>query len=554
MPLPTISSPWPPDEIIPAYIKMQEWAAWYSGEPARLADFYAGDHLYRLHMPQQGSGVGFIGTHHRDQKWRFWSRAREVTEGKQKAMFHVPVASDLAGVSASLLFGDPPIVRIKNAHDTTAATGTQETETRMIELLEMNDGISKLVEAAEASAAIGGVYIYPAWDKNVRPWPFITYAQSDQAVPTFSYGYLTAVTFHRILEMDGERVWRHLECHEVVGGKAQITHGLYYGTRITLGEQRPMTSRTETKDLQSFVQLPFDELDVEYIPNIRPNRLWRSSGLGVADIQGSEIMLDAVDETYASWMRDIRLAKARIIVPQEFLEVDYAGRSSFDVDQEIYAPLSIEPSLDTGGRSMMAHQFQIRFNEHRETVTDLIRRIVSNAGYSLTTTGQGYGAEEPRVSTASGLRIAEHKTILTLRKKGSFWKRPVENVLEKMMIIDKEMFDGTCEPMRPTLVINSSIAGEPLEMAQTVLAMKSAESASIETRVRTLHAEWNEDEIQAEVKRIKDDQPAPPQIIGAKPFGAPHTDPASTGNLPTTLPGKAPTNAPPMPAPMAKKA
>jgi hypothetical protein len=37
--------------------------------------------------------------------------------------------------------------------------------------------------------------------------------------------------------------------------------------------------------------------------------------LGRSDFSGLEISLDTLDEAHASWMRDIRLGKARLIVP-----------------------------------------------------------------------------------------------------------------------------------------------------------------------------------------------------------------------------------------------
>lgn len=551
MPLPANNLAWPPLATQPMYAKMEEWSAWYSGEPSRIIDVYSSQGT------QGGVGVPW---------WRFWSRAKAGRDGAQRAMIHVPVASDLAGLSAALLFGEVPRIWIKNEdkmkeieEDKVAAaaeakaavtpidpfdedsrqaavdadaeqraeaapkpepeTPEEKSQKHLRDILERGDFYSRLIEAAESAAAIGGVYIYPMWDKDLRDFPFLAVAQADQAVPEFKWGMLSKVTFFRDVIRDGSKVLRHVEVHEIEGTgetrKAVILNALYEGTGNMLGEQRQLTDSVLTANLQPRVELPFKELDVEYVPNIRPNRLFRASGHGVADIQGSETLLDALDETYASWMRDIRLAKARIIVPREYLRVDPADPNkvpAFDTDQEVYVAMDMDPGLTQDARAMMAHQFNIRYIEHRDTAKDLVARIVSNAGYTPTTMGLTEGAGP---TTGAALRVQEHRTILTLMRKSRFWRSALVNVLEHMMIIDAEEFASGVEPFRPTIVTADSIVDNPLELAQTALAMHSAEAASIETLVRTLHPDWGEAEIKAEVMRIEDSTPEPPSVFGA---------------------------------------
>lgn len=546
MPLPPNDVAWPPTNFSPVYAKMAEWAAWYSGEPTRIMDVYG----------SQSGGGGLTPW------WRFWSRARASQDGAQRAQLHVPIASDLAAVSGALLFGDQPKIRVRGereavepptSHEAPAKAATQtpeaKSERRLLDIVEQGDVYSRLVEAAEGAAAIGGIYIYPVWDKTLRDFPLMAVAQSDQAVPEFRFGFLSAVTFHRVVEANGTIVFRHIERHEVEGTgesrKAVVLHGLYKGSNSHLGTPVSLDVSPLTIGLEPRIVLPFADLDVEYIPNIRPNRLWRASGLGVADIQGSETLLDALDETYASWMRDVRLAKARIIVPREYLRPDADANSAFDVDQEIYVPMDMEPGLSQDSRAMLAHQFAIRYLEHRETAKDLVERIVSNAGYAPATLGATSGN-----ATGTALRISEHKTLLTLRKKSGWWRTAIANCLYHMMIIDKEMFGSSIPAIRPTVLTSDSIIDNPLELAQTALALKTAESASIETRVRLVNPDWSNEEITREVEKIKGDVAAAALLTGAGgsgTFGDSKQDPASTGNVPTTkqASGPPPTNAPP---------
>jgi A118 family predicted phage portal protein len=604
MPLPKGDTPWPPVNTQPVYSKMAEWAAWYSGEPQRIIDVYAG---------QSAVSGGTIPW------WRFWRRAVAQRDGSQRALLHVPVASDLAAVSAALVFGEAPRFRMKEAHedeplppatprldpmkspgqqnaelagdprpaqpfdpanpgelDPGAApqkktmTSAEKVEKRLIEILNRGQARSRLVEAGETAAAIGGVYIYPAWDKDMFDIPIIAVAQTDMAVPTWRWGFLTAVTFHRIIDTSDGQVWRHVEVHEVEGTgdsrKAVVLHGLYKGNASHLGQEVALTAHDETAMLPPRVELPFKELDVQYIPNIRPNRLWRASGHGVADIQGSETLLDAIDETYASWMRDVRLSKARIIVPRDYLrsDLDNEGNPTFDVDQEVYTTMEMEPAMNSDARAMLAHQFAIRYMEHRSTAREFIERVVSNAGYAPASLGQATDSAGV-ARTGAALRVSEHKSVLTQRRKAAHWKSSLEMLCRHLLLIDKEEFGGDIpipeKDLWPSVEMSDSIIDQPLELAQTALALKTAESASIETRVKIIHPDWSDSEVASEVARIQDESAvtaslsAPPSV-GAGKFGDPEKDPKSgSASFPVTDQTRGrQTHAPPPSPPLAKKA
>lgn len=550
MPLPSADQPWPPLTLQHAYDKMTEWAAWYSGDPSRLVEVYN-----TVQTPTSGAPW-----------WRFWSRANQGRDGfSQRAQVHVPLASDLAALSGALLFGEPPKVRVRVARADDVAdepapqspmdaamgkapeprklkpeTPEDKSEKRLLEIIEEGGVFGRLVEAAEGAAAIGGIYIYPVWDKDLRDFPIMAIAQSDMAVPEFKHGFLTAVTFHRTVKNEGQRVFRLLERHEVEGTgesrKAVVLSAMYEGTGARLGQRTSLgIGDSFDRPPEARVELPFKELDVEYIPNIRPNRLWRAEYLGVPDIQGSESLLDALDEVYASWMRDIRLAKARILVPREYLRPDVDDNNSpvFDLDQEIYVGMDMEPGMTQDSRSMLAHQFAIRYQEHRETSREIMDRIVSNAGYSPASIG--HSSDSGDQSTGTALRIAEHKTLLTLRRKGAWWRPAVANTLHRMMLIDAEIFESGVEAIRPVVDISDSIIDNPLELAQTALALNTALAASIETRVRIVNPDWSEAEVDAEVIRIQNEQDAakpPPPTIGQ--FGA--GDMATTSQKPGVKP------------------
>ncbi|MDB5243972.1 MAG: hypothetical protein JWP57_4598, partial [Spirosoma sp.] len=116
------------------------------------------------------------------------------------------------------------------------------------------------------------------------------------------------------------------------------------------------------------------------------SRVHRKAGVGRADIDGSEGLLDALDETWTSWMRDLRLGRARIVVNEAALTEPTIGgstfgRRGFDVDQEVFAPIAGQANMGDGD-FIKPVQFAIRVQEHNDTALALVERIVTSSGYS----------------------------------------------------------------------------------------------------------------------------------------------------------------------------
>lgn len=489
-------APWPPKDQGAQYAKFAEWSAWYSGDPERLREVYDG------------------APGHAARRWyKFWGRISQDPEA-QKAQLHVPIAGDLAAVSGALLFGEEPRIHIVTEE---GKPGGTEAEKRLRRIKDDSGLSSRLVEGAETAAAMGGAYMFPAWDKELADYPIPAIAQADQAIPEFRHGVLRSVLLWREVERDGNIVYRHLELHRpgvpgFANGKAFVQHAVYKGTRSEIGARQADDWTMSLVGFQPLVTLPFQELDVQYIPNMRPNRLWRQSSLGLSDFSGSEGMFDALDEVYASWMRDIRLGKARIIVPRDF--IDESG--SVDIDHEVYQPMDMEPGAsEAGARSMLAQQFEIRYNEHRETAIELVERIVSNSGYSPQTFGIRI---EGRAESGSALRIRENKTILTLKRKSQWWGPGIRRLLAQLMAVDKEVFGGPGLAVTDLVevALSAGVPEDPVELAQTVAQISAAQAASLQTKVRILHPHWSREEVDSEVKRIQEEleaaKPEPPAI------------------------------------------
>jgi A118 family predicted phage portal protein len=487
MPLPDRDLPWPPPHLAPALDAMHTWDAWWSGDPDRLETLYGGSTGGGPDPKRYQFSGGVVG---RLARW-WWGTP--TGPGERRTKMHVPIAGDLCGGSADLLFSEPPKLTVDD----------DDTQKRLDELTD--DGmLATLQTAAELGAALGGVYLRPVYDTDLADRPWIDAVHADRALPEFTWGRLSAVTFWQIVHKDDSQVWRHLERHE----PGVVLHGLYQGTDDKLGRPVPLEDHPATAGFASLVDeagaIPtgYDGLDVVYIPN-QSSRRWRCHArlqdLGRSDLDGVEPLMDALDETYSSWMRDIRLGKGRIVVPESYLQSSGPGRgASWNPDQEAFAGLNMLSRPDASGQLTVA-QFAIRVEEHRATAEDLVNQILRSAGYS----GQTFGLGGDAAVTATEVVARERRSMTTRGRKILRWRPALAHIVEALLAVDQSVFGSGVTPQRPTVEFEDSVQEDPLSLANTVNILAQAQAASTDTKVRMQHPEWDDDQVQAEVGRIQ---------------------------------------------------
>lgn len=356
------------------------------------------------------------------------------------------------------------------------------------------------------------MYLRVVWDTDLSDRPWIDMVPADAAVPEFRHGRLVAVTFWHVIKDEGKTVVRHLEKH--VPSQNAILHGVYVGDQQKLGYPAPLTDFPETAPYAqcltegnaiTFPDAPLDASTVVYIPNMRPNRIWRDLGpsaapLGRSDYSGLEGLMDALDEAMSSWMRDIRLGKARLIVPQSYLDNIGRGKGAvFEPEREVFVPVASLVSGEAGmGQQIMAQQFGIRYQEHSETVNALIEQIVNQAGYS----GQTLGLQGDIATTATEVVARERKSLTTRGKKIGYWRPALQDIIYGLMTISRVVFGEDVEPVRPEIDWAEAVLPDQAELAQTVAVLRGAEATSITTAVATVHPDWSQDQIDEEVANI----------------------------------------------------
>ncbi|MEU0991284.1 hypothetical protein [Streptomyces sp. NPDC005953] len=436
----------------------------------------------------------------------FWGQP--AVEGQQSAKLHIPIGADIAEMSANLLWSDVPQVTVdRDSTDKAAVKSTQAQIGRYLD----DRGHAKLREASEQTAGLSNVYLRVVWDVTLRPRPWWDVIAADAVVPEWRWGALASAIVWRELEplTKADEVWRLLECHT----PGWIEYGVYKGTLDTLGTLMDLTDHPESQGLAERVDSAgrqatgIPRLLISHLPNVLPNRIWSGADaapLGRSDFAGVEPLMDSLDEAWTSWMRDLRLGVARLAVPQSMLETDGKGSAGrFNLSKELLVGLNLlgEDNLKD---SISEIQFKIRVEEHEQTCRALRLQILSSAGYSA----QGFGEAGTMAATATEV-VARKEESLTTRGTKILYQRPtLIEALTTMMMVDVKHCGA--KGVDPSAELTASwpqaVQPDPEATARALSLLESAGAMSTFMKVKTLHPEWDDTEIVAEVRRIREDR------------------------------------------------
>ena len=527
---------WPPPHLDPIQHSIRQWSAWFSGDPDQLYWTYynvaenstTGRSFFgttgEAALPAGYAGrarAGLLGSVQRT----FWGT--RLPAGEKRSKLHVPLAGDIAGMSADLLYAKPPEFALPPGVNDAATADWLDT------LLD-DDMHATLLESEEIGSALGGMFLRANYDTSISDRSWLDVVHPDAAVPTFTRGRLTQVTFWRVIADTGSEVVRHLETHDLMANT--ITHAVYEGTQTLLGTWAPLSAYDLTAPLEQMTvdgvlnlpDLPDDACTVVYIPNMRPNRLWRdiptATYLGRSDYAGITGIMDALDETYSLWVKEVRLARLRLIVPQSYLDNLGPGKGAIlDLEREAFVPMNLLAG-NADNAMITANQFAIRWQEHQETCNQLISEAVTRAGYSQ----QTFGETATTAMTATEVESRERRTLLTRSKKINYRRPRLADIVYTLMHLDKAFYGANITPQRPDVTFPDAVLPSTSELAQTALTLHSAEAASKQTLVAMVHPDWTPDQVAEEVAAIKDE-------IGLDLFGRARLTLANPPTMPENI-------------------
>jgi len=525
MPFPANNSDWPLEGR--RYDRVAERSVWYAGDPSDLESFYRGatPNATKISRWQNLGGKDRQPVEERATS-KFWGTPQT---GPVDEKVHLPVAEKISTMSADALFSDPPRFIVEGPTVTDPVTKkvspspeTQRTQERLDALVEQTGLLATLLSAAETASALGSVALRLAWNDAVAPHPTITRADADSYDPFYSFGVQTGTLFWQVVWADSSTVLRHLELHE--GGF--IYHALYRGTGVNLGMPVPLTEHPATAALN------VNEFGATFarpglttavsIPNMLPDPLDRRSNIGRSDYTPAVIgLFSAIDQAATSLMRDLEDGQSRLLVADYMLKnLGFGKGASFPEGDRLFVKLKRQPG-DNGVEAPIDQvQFDIRVEEHLSMVDSLTKRAIEAAGFTPDADQGDDGGD----MTATEYLGKHKRTLATRDKKVLYWREQLARLLTSLLVVDREVFGTPITPMPVKVVFPDAVQESPKVLAETAAAQASADASSRYTRVKTMHPDWDEADVEAELKRIEDEG-----SIDLDTFGLPTGPPAAPG-------------------------
>lgn len=546
---------WPPAPYDIAFARFRELDAWWSGDAQTLSEIYSGQSAAtaRTHSVAgrnyRGGVIGSLS--------KFFLGQPIVADEKRMRM-HLPLAADLCTLSADLLFGEAPQVLFRRPDDAPAEPGetrksrkakkwSHPAQQRLDQIIGSDEAHAELLLAGEYAAALGGSFLAVAWDPDVSEHVFPKAYAADTAIPLFRHGRLVGVRLWTEYA-DGNEIYRLVEEHR----RGSIEYTLHKGTATTLGAPVQIETRPETAhyaNMRSAADLVVaegalpetvkigtgtDRLAVTYLKNASPVRDWRKLGdlasLGRSDLDGIQDVLDKVDFAWSSLMRDVENGQGRLVVPEEMLDLNAkpGEGANFDVYRQVFTPVGA--SLGKAGdnnSSMGIVQFKIRVEEHMKVIDGLKREIASALGYSEAHLGLD-GAGGTRTATEIDADMSDSER--TRDKKALYAKGALARWSLAALEIDKAVFKGDDLgdlSRMPAVEFAPVSQADPEKLARTAQLLDAARAASRKEIVRSIHPDWDEDDIDAEVALIQAEmgtQAPDPATFAGDPVADPADD------------------------------
>lgn len=410
------------------------------------------------------------------------------------------IAREVCNFSAEMMFSAEPDI-------------TFEDDEKLLESVQEANGLSaRLIAMAAVVAAQGrgGLRIITDTDVSTEGVPLITHVHEHEVIWDERHGGFVvggAVIIERQFKTSmaalSADVYRLVEEH-VKGG---IKRKLYKGTSWQLGAPVAMDT------IDEFAALPEEEdtgLDAPTL--IR----WDNVSGGYSDLVGAEAVLDRIDAEVSYGAEKSEKSRPISFAPASMF--DSSGR----VDLSGIIPISKSRYREMGEEDISKNYGTIQpsflADETIAWIDFLLDTALLTMGYSKASYGRDEGGS---ADSGKALRLRQSRTLLKKAGKDRMAVEAIKNALAVALTWQ----DGGSKvaDYRPEIKLGDGLPRDTVEEAQEAGMWAAAEAISLEEKIRMRRPDWDNEMVDEEAKRIKDeapDPPVPPQmpfVPGAKP-------------------------------------
>lgn len=358
------------------------------------------------------------------------------------------VCSELAG----MVWTDQTDVSIStNGFEITEAQPVDPLETWVKKVLKYNAFNTKMLEAIEQAAAMGGeamkVWREVRRDREGNEVPGserlkIGWCMADQFIPTaWDNAEITEGAFiSRIAK--GGYYYTRIEWHEWDGLTYYITNELYRSEISKNGSPEPQDILGIQVPLAELYPLmdestPINGLEYSLFSYFRTptaNNIDDNSPLGVSIYANAMETLHAIDIVFDSFVREFRLGKKRIIVPARMVKtvVDPETgmvRRYFDATDETYEALSTD---DPDSLKIQDNSVELRVDEHVAALNAFLNIFCLQVGLSA---GTFTFDAKSGLKTATEVVSENSKTYKTVKNFQNMIRPAVERLIDNIIAV-----------------------------------------------------------------------------------------------------------------------
>ena len=414
-------------------------------------------------------------------------------QGDEEMKIHVPIAADIAAMSAAMVFSQSPEVR----------SGHAPTTRRIAEIFEKAGVYASLLMAAELASVYGGVFLKWSWNLE-DGFPRLTALPPDSGLPVYKNGRLVEIKLWSVLREEGEAVYRLEERYTPDGA---IRSCLYRGSKTELGRACSLNSIEEGRGIRPLSRSGAGVMLAAYVPNLLPGRKHPELPFGRSDFDCLYGLFDALDEAYSAIQRETRLTKTTVIVPAEYLrrrDALFTGDGPawvYSNQSGVFTALDIDS--DRASSPITVINPAPHASERIALCAELVRRILCLAGYAPQSAGLDISGNS---ESGTALTVRERKSIRTTEAKKTLWWQALNEMVRAMLRLDKAVFASAVDVDAQLSVELPALAQPDLAQLSDIVSRLMASGAmSPGTAVEMLHPDWSEEERRVETERLEGD-------------------------------------------------
>lgn len=430
------------------------------------------------------------------------SRQQQLFVGDSEREYVVdPMATLIAEGFADFLWGEDPEI--------TAATGDDTPDDEMLgEIVSTNGLDAALWDAETVCVGEGEVWWHLYVDREVATVPLVEFASRAAVVPLMRGPRLMACAFVTIVRRDGETVFRCAEVHS----EGTVRHAVWRGSPRELGKRLALEALDETAGLEEEWQHGLPMLAGRILNGRRALR-----GVGVSEYDRVLDLLLALNEARSIGSENARLtAKKRLFVNDALLKTSPDGTTrAFDAGDDVIIADSGGEMIGGGGGKPPISAVEYSFDAvpliaHTQ---ELERTILSRVRMVPQFVGSG---DAGQAESGTAIRLRFLPTVNAANGKAREWDAKLPVVLQLAMLLDALPEDSGgfgrqyVNTERPSVERADILPRDETEAVQTAAVGVQGEVLSIETAVRDLHPEWDDNAVEEEVARIREDRGVAP--------------------------------------------